>query len=161
MSVEWTWTSLSVLALLTALWGLLDAWADLRAVDGEANGRRRIARGYMRAEAIRMLVSGGWLYIGLKVVGRPEPASWSEIVVVLVLTNAAILTSSLLDARDRLAVRRMGLYGETTTQREDREAGIDRRATQSEALQRQDEQDQAIGVERRRLQALDKEDDRE
>lgn len=106
MSAEWTWTVLSALALMGAVWGLLDAWGDLRALDERRNGRRRIAIGYIRAEAIRLLVSGAWLGVGILALLSAREAQWSIGVVVLIGTNGAILLSSILDARDRLAVRR-------------------------------------------------------
>lgn len=106
MSPAWTWTIISAAAALVAAWGFLDAWSDRRALANRRNGRRRIANGYMRAEVIRLAIGIGWTWIGASAIASGSASSWSLIVLILVGANAGMLINSILDARDRIAVRR-------------------------------------------------------
>lgn len=107
MNPEWSWTIISAVAVAMAGWSFLDAWGDLRSLQGARNGRRTIARGYMRDELIRLLITGSWLALGIDRLTTPGESSWSLGVFVLVAGNGALAVQSILAARDRLKVRRM------------------------------------------------------
>jgi len=105
MTPEQAWTVTSAAGALVAAWGVFDAVADLHAVGPIANGRRRIAKGYVRAEAIRLAIQVSWVVIGAIALLDDRAAPWSPAVVILVLTNAGLLANSLLDGIDRLRLR--------------------------------------------------------
>ena len=107
MSIELIWTLLATAGLIVAVWGFLDANADVHAVPNRTNGRRIIARGYRRDEAISVMVQAILLGIGIGPVRDPEPVRFSVIVAGLLAINALLLVRSLLAARDRLRVRRI------------------------------------------------------
>ena len=106
MSIELVWTLIATAGLVVAVWGFLDANADVHAVPNRTNGRRIIARGYRRDEAISVVIQAILLGIGLGPVIEPEPVRLSAFVVALIVVNLLLLARSLLAARDRLQVRR-------------------------------------------------------
>ena len=106
--------------LITALSGLyisgLNAWEailDFRALDGKRNGRRRIAIGTVRGEAVRGLVNAIFLGIGIVAVLTPaNPAATPLGVAVslaLLLASVAYNVDSFLDRTDRIYFMRYGL----------------------------------------------------
>ena len=77
---------------------------DLRALGDIQNGRRVIARAEVRREFIRTSVQGVWFLAGLLALFQ---IGTQAIVVLLVATNLAIATSSVLDGLDRRYLRRL------------------------------------------------------
>lgn len=99
------WTGAASLGALIALWNLGQAWLDLRALGTDTNGRRLLAVGYVRSEAIRLFVQVTWALIGFGSLG--QPSTISLVALLLVATALAIALNTILDARDRIALRRI------------------------------------------------------
>lgn len=112
MSIELAWTLVSLAGLLAAVWGVFDAWGDLRALEGVANGRRIIARGYLRAELIRVAIQAILLGLGIGPLLDPAPVRSSVFVLALMAVNVLLLANSVLAGIDRLRIRRT-LYSES------------------------------------------------
>jgi polyferredoxin len=113
-----SWIELAWLA--TALGGLylsgLNAWEailDFRALNGKRNGRRRIAVGTVRREAVRGLVNAIFLGIGIVAVLTPANPNATPLGVAvslgLLLASVAYNLNSLLDRQDRLYLMQYGL----------------------------------------------------
>lgn len=105
MSIELAWVGIAVTGLAASLWGVRDALADLRAVRNLVNGRRVIARGYLRGELVSAAIQAGLVVVGIGPLLDPEPVRPSPAVVILMAVNAGLLVRSLLDALDRLTIR--------------------------------------------------------
>ena len=106
--------------LLTALTGLylsgLNAWEailDYHALGGRRNGRRRIALGTVRREALRGLVNAIFLGIGIVAAATPANPSATPLGVAvslgLLLASVAYNLNSALDRADRIYLLRYGL----------------------------------------------------
>ena len=104
MSPALVWTLLSTVGAIVAAWGAVDAWHDLRAAAD--SGSRRYAWGYLRGELTHLGIFGAWAVIGYLRVIDPAPSLWTPGVIVLIVTLALLVLRSVLDAVDRLAVRR-------------------------------------------------------
>lgn len=104
MDVVEVWIIVSLVGTTVSGWNLLDAIYDLRALAGIANGRRLIARGQVRREAIRTGVQATWLLVGLLV--HFNTWSWS-IVLLLIGTNFAMSAGSFFDGIDRKRLRNL------------------------------------------------------
>lgn len=100
------WVLSAGIGAIVSGWNAYDAYLDLRALGSTRNGRRIIARGWVRRESIRFLIQLGWVAIAVPVLFRPDPEP-SLILFVLVGTNLLLLISTILDARDRLRLRRI------------------------------------------------------
>jgi hypothetical protein len=103
------WTASSSIGALIAALNLFDAYGDLRALGPVQNGRRIIARGWVRSEAIRLGIQLAWALVGVLalLMTRPGPAPISILTLILIGTNVALATNTILDARERLALRRL------------------------------------------------------
>ena len=99
------WVLLAGAGSIVSGWNTFDAYLDLRALGSLSNGRRIIAVGWARREAIRCGVQFLWLLLGLSALGRD--VALAPGIVVLLATNLALLVSTILDARDRLRLRRI------------------------------------------------------
>lgn len=150
------WTLFAFLGLVVALLARHNAKAELLALGDERNGRERLGRSHVRDETIVAVIDFTWFIIGLVYLVRGQEVTNPLAAIPLVASSALLALSTFKRWRDRVAVMSTGHSWETTTQREDRLAGVDRRAVDNPALARQDEQDQLVGDERRRLQALDR-----
>ena len=113
-------STVELLWLFTAMSGLylagLNAWEailDYRALGGKRNGRRRIALGTVRREALRGLVNAIFLGIGIVAAATPaNPAATPLGVAVslgLLIASVAYNANSLLDRADRIYLLRYGL----------------------------------------------------
>lgn len=104
MSAAATWTLISAIGVLVAVWGTLDSWGDLRALRHNTNGRRIIAIGYLRGELIHLVILSAWTVLGYLALERAS--TWNPGTVVLIVGNGLLVLRSVLDARDRLRVRK-------------------------------------------------------
>lgn len=115
-SVSW----IELAWMLTAIAGLylsgLNAWEailDYRALGGKRNGRRRIALGTVRREAVRGVVNA--LFLGVGIVAAATPANPQAtplgvaVSVALLIASVAYNMNSALDRRDRIYLLRWGL----------------------------------------------------
>src|SRR5688500_2036985 len=113
------WTLLSILGAAVAVWGAFDAYHDYRAAN-RGNGVHIAgvppallvnvlsleARGYLRGERIHAVVMLAWASAGAWVLWTDRSSQWAFPAGVLVGTLVLLVLRSLLDARDRLRVRR-------------------------------------------------------
>ena len=108
--------------LLTAMAGLylsgLNAWEaflDYQSLGGKVNGRRRIAIGTVRREAVRGLVNAIFLGIGLVALVTPANPNSTPLGVAvsvgLLLASVAYNANSYLDRADRVYLMTHGLQG--------------------------------------------------
>lgn len=106
--------------LITAFAGIylagLNAWEailDYRALGGKRNGRRRIALGTVRREALRGLVNAIFLGIGLVAAFTPANPDATPLGVAvsvgLLIASLAYNANSALDRADRIYLLRFGL----------------------------------------------------
>ena len=113
-------STVELLWLFTAMSGLylagLNAWEailDYRALGGKRNGRRRIALGTVRREALRGLVNAIFLGIGIVAAATPaNPAATplgAAVSLGLLIASVAYNANSLLDRADRIYLLRYGL----------------------------------------------------
>ena len=106
--------------LLSAVSGLylsrLNAWEavlDFRALNGRRNGRRRIATGTIRREAVRGFVNA--IFLGVGIVAALTPANphatplGVAVSLALLLASVAYNLNSFLDRQDRLYLMNYGL----------------------------------------------------
>ena len=104
--IVWVWTAVAVIGALFAAWNTYDAWLDLRALGPLQNGRRIIARGWVRRELFRFFIQSVWALIGVWTLPRAN-GEVNVVAVLLVLTNMAVAANTVLDAKDRIALRRI------------------------------------------------------
>ncbi len=130
------WTLVALLGAIVSLIGVADGLGDLRALHGEANGRRRLARGYLRGETIRLFIQLSWVSVGGLALLDDRPGMWSLGAVVVIAGVAGLMLNSILDRLDRRFVRRYlqraDSRPETIIEQEDREIGDERRRKQVE-----------------------------
>lgn len=106
MTPAFVWTIFSLLGVFVAYWAAKDALRDRQALENATNGRRIVASGYLRGELIHFAVFGAWAIIGALAYDPDATPRWSEASLWLVVTLALLVVRSLLDAHDRLRVRR-------------------------------------------------------
>ena len=104
--IVWIWTLTASAGALIATWNTWDAWADLRALGMASNGRRVIALGWVRRELIRVFIQASWAFIGFLALPTASNAV-SPLGLLLVATNIALAVNTVLDARDRIVLRRI------------------------------------------------------
>lgn len=101
--IELIWTALALVGLAVSAENGWEALRDLRALGNPTNGRRILAYGHVRREAIRIMVFGLYLVIGIMAGLTPARpgAQLSVVAAILVFTSLALILNSLLDRRDR------------------------------------------------------------
>lgn len=104
--IEQAWTLLSTFGALIATIAFFDARSDLRALHNHTNGRRIIASGYMRTEALIGTVQGLLLVLGIGPLMDPAPVPLNPFVADLMLVNLLLVAMTVLNYRDRLRVRK-------------------------------------------------------
>ena len=104
--IELIWTALALLGVAVSVENGWEALRDLRALDSPTNGRRILAYGHVRREAIRIMVFGLYALIGIMAGLTPSRpgAQLSFVALILVFTSLALIVNSLLDRRDRRAL---------------------------------------------------------
>lgn len=100
------WTLTASIGTLIAVWNTWDAWLDLRALGPLRNGRRLIARGWVRRELFRVFIQVSWAFIGFLALPTASDEV-TPIVLLLLSTNVAVAANTILDARDRIVLRRV------------------------------------------------------
>ena len=105
--IELIWTGLALLGIFVSAENATEAWRDMQALGGIRNGRRILARGAIRREAIRMLVYVLYLVIGIASGLSPaDPdAQLSVVAIILVVTSLSLTVNSIFDRRDRRGLR--------------------------------------------------------
>jgi hypothetical protein len=109
-----------ILWVLTAIVGLylsgLNGWEgvlDFKALNGKRNGRRRIALGTIRREAIRGVVNAIFLGIGIVAVNIPANPNATALGVAvslgLLIASIAYNANSYLDRQDRIYLMQYGM----------------------------------------------------
>ena len=106
--IVYVWTAAATIGALIAAWNMVDAWRDLHALGDVENGRRMLARGWVRREFIRFGIQATWAWIGFQAIPTADPnAPLSVLVVLLVGTNVAVAVNTLMDAWERILLRRL------------------------------------------------------
>lgn len=101
--IVWIWTLAASVGAVIAAWNCWDAYRDLDALGPVTNGRRILAIGYVRREAVRLLIQVTWAGIGaMALLGLQGPLAE-----LLVATAGAVALNTILDARDRIRLRRI------------------------------------------------------
>lgn len=101
------WTLLAVAGMGVGVWGVSDVLSDLRALGEARNGRRLLVKGDLRAELVRMAIQWSWFCIGVSAIWAPGDGLWSNPVIVLVGSIAALLLNSVMSLLLRLKMRRL------------------------------------------------------
>lgn len=104
--IVWVWTIAASVGAIIAAWNVIDAYIDLQALGPVSNGRRIIGIGWVRREAVRFLIQAGWAFIGFMALPTATDAI-NPVVLILVGTNVAVALNTILDARDRIRLRRI------------------------------------------------------
>lgn len=103
--VEWAWTLIAAVGLVASLLAYRQARGDvLFLLNNSFNGRRLIiARGHERREALRVVVQGLGLYVGIYSLNLPDPPDkrLSFAVLALMLMQALVVANTIFDHRDR------------------------------------------------------------
>lgn len=108
-----TWTLLSAAGIILSLLLLVESTLDLRSLSGVGNGRVMHAKGRIVSEAIRLLVYGGFLAIGIPALESPTHVSATT--GVLIGANALLILNSLVSWYVRRAA---GDFGMTSAEME-------------------------------------------
>lgn len=104
--IVYVWTLAAAIGAAIAAWGTWDAWRDLRALGPSANGRRILAVGWVRREAIRFIIQAIWAVIGfLALPAADSVGPVSPLAYLLTATTIAVAVNTLLDAKERFALR--------------------------------------------------------
>lgn len=105
--IIYIWTVASLVGAVIAAWNLGDAWRDLRALDSTViNGRRILAEGWVRREVVRFGIQAVWSLIGFLALPTAD-APVNPLAILLLSTNLAVMTNTLLDAHERIKLRRI------------------------------------------------------
>jgi hypothetical protein len=101
------WFFISLAGIVVAAFSLLDAISDFRGLGEIRNGRRIMAKREMRVEFGRLVIQGGFAFLGGLAIYLGEYGEVNVGTLILVGANAILLTNSVLDLRDRLRLRRL------------------------------------------------------
>ena len=102
------WTVAASIGAAIAAWATYDAWRDLQALGDVENGRRVLARGWVRREAIRFGIQAVWAAIGFLAYTSGQGSGAVNLVALLLLgTNVAVAVNTTLDVRERFVLRRI------------------------------------------------------
>lgn len=102
--IVYIWTIAATIGAVIAAWNFVDAWRDLRALNSDRNGRRILALGWVRREAIRGGIQVDWAIVGILVLLGIGSAL---IAPMLVASAIAVAVNTLLDAQERRQLRRI------------------------------------------------------
>lgn len=111
--IELAWLVTAIVGLFLSHLNGWEAILDFRALNGRKNGRRRIAVGSIRREALRGVVNA--IFLGIGIVAALVPANPNStplgvaISVALLLASVAYNTNSYFDRRDRIYLMHFGL----------------------------------------------------
>lgn len=102
--IVYIWTVAALVGAVIAAWNLVDAWRDLQALDSTViNGRRILALGWVRREIVRLSIQAVWAVIGTTAI----PPDVNLAILLLVGTNIAVAVNTLMDAHERIKLRRI------------------------------------------------------
>ena len=107
MSIEIAWFILAGTGLGVSLLGFTDAQRSVRSMRNRYNGRRVVARGFRRSEAITAVKQLVLLALGIPAMLNPEPVRLSPFVLGLFALNLLGLARTTLEWRDRVVLRGM------------------------------------------------------
>lgn len=121
-ALELLWTAAAIVGVIFASQNAREAAQDFMALGGKINGRRRLALGDIRREAVRLLIYTVSIIAGV-IAGfqpsRPGGPSLAGIVVTAILVLIALLqtSQSVLDRLDRRYLMAHGLQARDSTGR--------------------------------------------
>ena len=103
------WIVLSVAGGTLSAYGIVDGWADVRALGNRSNGRRTLARSFLITEALRFSVQLVWFLVGaaawLDLAAQPQPVHVTLGVLAVFWGNIALAVKSMILLYARSAVR--------------------------------------------------------
>jgi hypothetical protein len=102
--IDWVaiaWFLSSGAGALIAGIGVMEAVNDLRALGGEANGRRIVARDYFRTQLGRLAICAVWMLMGLPLLFDQNIVGLNIYTAGLIGSNAALAIFAYLSLRDR------------------------------------------------------------
>lgn len=125
MPIEALWTGAASIGAAVAFWNLRAARLDLQKLNEvlgtRANGELIIARGWVRDEIVRFIVQLAWVISGVVVIAVPFlreiqgeniPPLHAVVVPLLLLTNFLVMYNTVMNARDRISLKRHWLGDE-------------------------------------------------
>lgn len=89
-----TWVLLSASGIILSLLLLVESLLDLRSLVGIGNGRVIHAKGRIASELLRLVIHGGFLFIGLP--SLSAPTQFSVTILVLIAANGLMIVNSLI-----------------------------------------------------------------
>lgn len=111
--IELAWVLTALSGIFLAGLNAYEAWLDYVSLGGKQNGRRRVALGSIRREALRGVVNVLFLSVGVVAGFYPAnpAATFLGLIVslVLVLASVAYNVNSFLDRQDRIYLMTHGL----------------------------------------------------
>ena len=114
-AIELTWVLIAISGLLLSRLNGAEAWSDFNALGGKQNGRRRIAVGNLRREAVRGFVNACFLLVGIAAGLTPANPNATLLGVavsgVLIVASIAYNLNSWLDRQERIYLMTNGLQG--------------------------------------------------
>lgn len=106
--VAFAWVASSSLGILAASAGTVEGIRDLKALGKIRNGRRRIARGYIRSQVIRLAICIAWLAIGIPIAVDDQRTPLNPLTAILVASNLGLAAAAWLDLLDRRQLQQGG-----------------------------------------------------
>lgn len=100
------WMGASLTGVAIAGIGVYEGILDIRALGTIQNGRRRIARGFVRAQLFRVIACGLWALVGAPLAFDDKLVPLNGFTAALLTANILLATSAALDLRDRRRLQR-------------------------------------------------------
>jgi hypothetical protein len=107
--IDWpavAWVVIAAIGAVIAAIAVREGLADYRSLGAQKNGRRIIARGYLRSQSFLFILETIWVVIGIPVVLDDHVTPLNPVVVGLIGTSALLAIQSFLNLRDRRRVLR-------------------------------------------------------
>lgn len=107
--IDWpavAWVVIAAIGAVIAAIAVREGLADYRSLGAQTNGRRIIARGYLRSQSFLFILETTWVILGVPIVLDDHMTPLNPVVIGLIGTSALLAIQSLLNLRDRRRVLR-------------------------------------------------------